>query len=287
MRRSATRGWLGVAGGFLALCGVGCFEKQPSTNPAVGVADDPYALAETRFSDAYFLKPTRKLEGSEAFVLAPLIVQYAGGDDDALEKRLFGRAPFDNAALRASSTSATLYFAISSVEIHGRSHRQVTYRWWYPRSPGREATVGQGLRMTLDDAGQPALWEILVQAEGLRFIVASSPLEEAAAAEFGGPLVDRRYALERPLEEYPDVFVVRSIAPGPVPMGPFVYLGDPVPTPVTVICRCMPSQFDALRGSGYYELVPMTQLGDDAARGLPDELKAIPLEKCLRLPAKF
>jgi hypothetical protein len=276
-----------MVGGFLALCGVGCLEDQPSTVPAMAVGGDPYALAETQFSAAFFLKPTRDLEGREAFVLAPLIIQYAGGDDDTLERRLFGGASFENGELRSSSTPAIVYFVFSTVEIHGRPHRQVTYRWWYPEVPGRAAIVGQGLRMTLDDTGQPVLWEILFQAEGQRFIVASTPLEEAAVAEFGAPLAERRFALERPLGEYPDVFVLRVIAPGPVPMGPFVYLGDPVPTPVTVLCRCMPSQFDALRGDGYYELAPMAQLGNDAAGGLPDELEAMPLEECLRLPATF
>ena len=68
-------------------------------------------------------------------------------------------------------------------------------------------------------------------------------------------------------------------------MGPFVYLGDPLSTPVTVLCRCMPSAFDALQGDGYYELEPMERLG--VSPDVLDDVEPSRLPECLRLPTTF
>lgn len=282
-RFTAPRGWRGAVV-VVALLGAACTDGERSPGTAEVLSTDPYALADTRFSDAFFVKPTRTLEDSEAFVLAPLIVQSSSGAGDTLEKRLFGSVSFDGKTLRFAGSTATVYFDFSRVELHGRSRRQATYRWWYRDSSGGEP-LAQGVRMTLDDAGKPALWEILHQSDGLRFVVAATWLEEAAAAEFGPPPPDRRFALERPAAVCPDVFVLRIIAPGPVPMGPFVYLGDPLSTPVTVLCRCMPSAFDALQGDGYYELEPMERLG--VSPDVLDDVEPSRLPECLRLPTTF
>ncbi len=84
-------------------------------------------------------------------------------------------------------------------------------------------------------------------------------------------------------------------------MGPFLYLEGPTHSVATLICRCMPSQFDAMAGDGQYELRPLSELeaqGLNTSRWSPALLRQDEseesfddaddpgwLERCLRLPA--
>ena len=77
----------------------------------------------------------------------------------------------------------------------------------------------QGIRITLNSAGQPAIWEVLADGSGAELIFVSQSLEAAALAEFGKPLPGRRYAIERSVEEAPSVVVARVIDDGPMAHG--------------------------------------------------------------------
>lgn len=102
------------------------------------------------------------------------------------------------------------------------------------------------------------------------------------------------------MENTPDVIVPRIINPGPVPMRPFLYIEGAGHSVATLICRCMPPQFDDLAGDHQYELRPLSELeaqGLDPARwsAASGEAAGKPafddaddpgwLERCLRLPA--
>lgn len=123
----------------------------------------------------------------------------------------------------------------------------------------------QGIRMTLNSAGQPVVWEVLDDSSGAELIFVSQGLESAAAAEFGKALPGRRYSSERSLAEAPKVVVARIIDDGPVPMGPIIYLTAGTHDVSTLICRCMPSQAKRLRATRMYELAPLDSVSGRAA----------------------
>jgi hypothetical protein len=157
----------------------------------------------------------------------------------------------------------------------------------------------QGIRVTLSLAGAPVIWEVLADGTGAELIYVSRNLEAAAAAEFGKPLPERRYTIERSLEDAPNVIVPRIIDDGPVTMGPIVYLTAGAREVATLICRCMPAQAKSLLGTSVYDLLPFqaaapslltqarTPAREQTAFWPGDPPNGQQLEKCLRLPAGF
>jgi hypothetical protein len=75
-------------------------------------------------------------------------------------------------------------------------------------------------------------------------------------AEFGKPLLGRRYAIERSVEAAPDVVVARVIDDNAVAAGPIVYLSASTRAVSTLICRCMPAQARKLLATSTYDLLP-------------------------------
>ena len=118
----------------------------------------------------------------------------------------------------------------------------------------------QGLRITLNRAGVPVIWEPLFPDENLRMLFVADSLEAAAAAEFGQPLPGRRYSIEPCLEQEGPIVVAKVIDDGPVPMGPIVYLRAQTREITTVLCRCMPAQIRQVAASQQYDLLPMENL---------------------------
>ena len=114
--------------------------------------------------------------------------------------------------------------------------------------------------MTFDDKGMILIWEVLTDGSGPHLIFVVTALEDAARKEYGEPLPERRYSIEASVSAAPDVIVPRVVRPGPMPMGPFLYLEHSTHDVVTLICRCMPSQVDNLAGDGEYELKPRSDL---------------------------
>lgn len=211
-----------------------------------------------RFGTTRLVKPEATAENLPAARLAPLIV----------EEAIPG---FDSAAL--PPVQATM----SETLIDGRRHPQFIYRWQYPgaqANPG--ALAAQGIRITLNSAGQPVIWEVLADTSGAKLIFVSHSLEAAARAEFGPPLPDRRFSVERGGAQSPETVVARVIEDGPTPMGPVVYLRAGTHDVSTLICRCMPSQAETIVAQQNY---PLTTGQADFPR--------TQLEQRLRLPRAF
>jgi hypothetical protein len=239
-----------------------------------------YSRADAGFENAVLFKPAEQDRTNlPAFKLAPLVIQQVAGSDPVPELDAFGIPS-------TAQTQSAVYFRRDRVLIHGRAHGQFTYFWGYP--PGTAAqTAGpvprQGVRITLDAAGRPVIWEILSDSSGARILFVAQSLETAAAAQFGKARPGRRYSVEGDLAAAPDTVVAGLVDDGPVPMGPIVYLFAGSRDASAVICRCMPARARRLLGEGYYELV-------DAGREVPRELPAPPperLEQQLRLPPDF
>ncbi len=230
--------------------------------------------SDTQFAAAILLKPTESLATNDLGVaLSPLLVQETGAHE---ERSL------------TNATPLILLHAEASVQIAGKPHRQICYVW---QQPGDEANgksgdqFWQGVRITLNSAGQPTIWEVLRDGSGAHIIFVTQSVEVAAQKEFGPPPPGRRFSVERAVEESPTVVVARVIDDGPVPMGPIVHVnarGDIT----TVNCRCMPTQAQRLVAQGGYGLVadpsaleawPPSQRPADSAH----------LAQVLRLPSNF
>jgi hypothetical protein len=175
-------------------------------------------------------------------------------------------------------TEQVVYAHAGIVELQGREYDRRTYLWTV--GPSSRA---QGIRATLGSDGFPTLYEVLTDASGARLIFVAQALEEAAIGQFGDPLAGRRFTIERAVEEAPDVVVAGTLEPGPIPLGPFVYVTAPAGDVSSVICRCMESRVGAIVESLEYELVPIDELSASGL-ALPAWLGEDPT-RSLRWPA--
>jgi hypothetical protein len=286
-----------------------------------------YARGTNVFGSAVFFKPKETAPEDLVFRLAPLMMveaQASGSNLQSLETKVqnaestpksprseaqgheprwweFGALGWSNGTVRVDGARPAVYFDMDTVRINERAHARVTYIWCYAPAPGGPGGLGfQGIRLTLDLDGQPAIWEMLADSSGADLIFVSQSLEAAAARAFGKPLSGRHYSVERGSSEAPDVAVARVIDDGPVPMGPIVYLSKNPRDVSTLICRCMPAQAKDLAGTGIYDLLPLQSATNSfflaqARAGTrqptafwPEEKTSDDwLEKCLRLPGTF
>jgi hypothetical protein len=286
-----------------------------------------YARAANQFAAAMFFKPAAATNAGLASQLAPLIIQEVPDKQGSAAslRGVFGNSPSvsdipaSSFVIRHSSLhsppgamntvpgvdvpQSTVFFAADSVQFNGHAHARLSYQWCYSPShpPGAPpALPRQGIRITLDSRGRPGVWEVLADTSGLRLIFVSQRLEAAAMAEFGKPLPGRRFAIERDLDQAPDVVVPRVIDDGPVAMGPIVYLSEGTRNVSTLICRCMPAQVKQLIATRTFDLTPLEGAVLDAFLATAGTASNAPpvlwpadshgengLDHCLRLPAGF
>ena len=220
------------------------------------VAASIRARTETEFQLADFLKP--HMEGPAGIdpFLAPVFYL------DAAEFEAIGMpgaASLDsNGQLVIDPSRPTVYYTEEVAQEWG-GRRQLSYVWL--RSQGEAGPVSaQGLRISLDPDGQPALVEVLKDSSGFRVLFASERLEAAAVEAYGGAHGGRSYALEREHEGEPRVVLAAVFGLGSMPTGPIVYLAQDTPDVMHVHCRCEASQVQDIRGTLEYELVPLTEL---------------------------
>ncbi|HVV73221.1 MAG TPA: hypothetical protein VHI52_17240, partial [Verrucomicrobiae bacterium] len=194
-----------------------------------------------------------------------------------------------------------VYFEPGTCVLNGRTHATMTYLWFYPAEPGKSnprRLSAQGVRLTLNSAGKPGIWEVLADPSRAEIIFVSQSVEAAALSQYGKPLPGRQFAVERGTGEHPNVVVARVIDDGPVAMGPILYLLAPSRGVSTLICRCMPAQARQIARTVGYDLVnsdliaPLIGRASGAASlknpTLPHfENSAEVLEKRLRLPDSF
>jgi hypothetical protein len=256
------------------------------------------------FSVASLFKPGDRQTNELALRLAPFILQEVNPDPRLHYRQTdqFGRLKPGNATLTFDLTPAVYYY-VDTMELAGKLHARVAFLWCYPPKPLTKLhprLALQGVRLTLDSAGQPAIWEVLADTSGAEVIFVSRSLESAATNRFGPAPPGRTYAIERPKPEAPRPVVARIIEDGPVPMGPMVYLCAGTRDVSTVICPCMPVQARTLQTNVTYHLVPYTadatSLQLRQARDFTkcatafwpgEEATDRRLEYCLRLPEGF
>jgi hypothetical protein len=248
-----------------------------------------YDRADRAFAAAYLWRPSSETSDAERLDAAPLLMQETGGARGEREPDPFGALEWDErGASRVVAAPPTVYFLDSTVEIGDRSYGQRTYRWWYPAPSGTTAPATQGIRVTSGQDEFPAVYEVLSDSSGARLIFVATAVEQAAAEEYGPPLPGRRFAIERAVEDAPDVIVAGVLESGPTPLGPFVYLSKQTRDVGTLICRCMPSQVDVVLDSTEYRLISLSAEelpGWPTPSWLrPDEAGS--LQSVLRLPSR-
>jgi hypothetical protein len=264
---------IALLGCALGLCAGTCaILSADQSRPALAFAGISQRTTN-EFAKAIFFKPAEPKTNELAFSLAPLILQEVRpGQEPSSQRDRFDALSLSN-----------VFWQIDTVQVHGKPHIRVSYAWRCA-----QASL-QGVRLTLNSAGHPVIWEVLADSSGARIIYVSQSVEAAAAAEFGQPLPGRRYAVERSLAAAPKVVVARVIDDGPVAMGPIVYVGADARDVTTVICRCMPAQAKKLLATTTYDLLPVQALpaGVPPAFWPPDPPTIQPSEGLLRLPSAF
>jgi hypothetical protein len=270
-----------------------------------------YDRTTNTFANATFFKPAEKNPDELSFKLAPLVIQEVVNGIKS-PSRVFGALTPEAGKVTADASLPTIYTLMDAVELSGASRIRLSYVWFYPSIamlgslPGDQKTntgpqIGflQGVRITLNSAGLPVIWEMLAPVEGLQAIYVAQSIEAAVAAQYGKPLPARRFAVERALDETPETLVPRVLDDGPVAMGPIVYLSAISGEVTTIICRCMAAQVRNLAETRIYELQPFSSIPDSVASHIrrPAGARAAfwpgdaatdkRLEKMLRLPKDF
>lgn len=228
----------------------------------------PYDRTSTTFDWGGFYKPREgSMAGLEA-ELAPLIVQQVPGENTQdVEAQRFGElrtGPDGNSFV--DNAHPTVYAHSRMVTYKEATYPQLRFTWYYPSGGAHEpGLIGPAvaLSITLGADGFPLLSEIRhVPQVGpyTHILFVSESLERRAAEAFGEPLPGRRYAIERGVQDTPQVLVAGLVEDGPIPMGPYVYLDADSHRVTTVLCRCSPSQVDALLETTYYDLLPSDTL---------------------------
>ncbi|MCB9881824.1 MAG: hypothetical protein H6834_08550 [Planctomycetes bacterium] len=188
----------------------------------------------------------------------------------------------------------TIYMAKHGITVGGWPATQYAFVMIFPETSRREPKV-QAVRYTYDDRGLFVCGEVYRDRSGVRLFYVAHRVEEAARAEFGGPLEGRSHAVEPSATEHPDVTVVRIVKDPAAPLGPYVYVCAEEREVTTLHCRCVASQIGDVTRQLDYELVPFERLNDlhgawlDALRTWIDESASVAgrpswLEIYLRLP---
>jgi len=230
---------------------------------------------QTRVTNAFvftvLFKPTESATNSPFFRLAPLILQEVADTNSATLWR-------DQVG---GGSGPVVACESGLINLNGRPHDQVSYSWTCPLT-GSSSQMAQGVRMTLNAAGEPVIWEVLRDSTGASILYVAQSLELAARAEFGPPRPGRKFSIEGSITESPRTVVANVIDDGPLPMGPVIYLRKGSRDVSTLLCRCMASQGGTLLGQRNYEL----QLSVSRTSS-PVALPSTQLQLHLRLPREF
>ncbi|MFO0973979.1 MAG: hypothetical protein U1A27_11150 [Phycisphaerae bacterium] len=264
---------------FLTGCGQ---PGGPAADRSPPDADRIVASTHQTFHRAIYYKPADDVAAERA-ALAPLIVQELAGRRAAHIASRPGNA----------AGTPTIYRVESVARLSRGAYRQLAYAWAYPGRRRADPPRWRTVRVTFASDGAPAIWEAFADDDPARRIFVSAALESRAALENGPPLPGRRFSIERSLADAPQAVVPRTLADGPQPMGPFVYL-DAALRFTTLLCRCMPSQFDQADETLNYRLVDFDPADPAAGMTIPiaPDLAlggepADSLDRLLRLPGAW
>lgn len=195
-----------------------------------------------RFEHARLYRPepsASAAEGRAGYLLAryaPILVQEtdaaASYSDDA--NRLGAPRPTLDARGRkrveVDTASPAMYAFLSEAIIDGRPCLQLNYAYWFPEHPKMAGLFdpeagpieGLTLRVTLNDADEPMLYETVYNCGCYHRVWPVEDLERRAREEFGGPARPGASALLKAIPRRIDLYVPAS-APAPGPERPVIF----------------------------------------------------------------
>ena len=177
----------------------------------------------------------------------------------------------------------TVYYADGQVQLEKTVHRQTTFLWF--RFDADASVRCEGVRITFGASGFPAILEP-IGAPGPPRVFVTESVAQAARDQFGTPAAGATHAVEHGADVQPRFEVADVIGDGQAPMGPFVYLAGG-PGPVSMHCRCSPSEVATVVATNEYVMKPLDALPEPARAHLPEMAPAEAPWLGLRLPDAF
>jgi hypothetical protein len=197
-------------------------DTQPRVAIQHGALDDPTDLVRGQ-PTAYVLAASRlteKVTDPDLVRFAPVIIQgfqpvsaTARYDywSDGIGTPMLAR---DGRSVIIETDRPAVFTRIEHCRVDGMSLKQLVYVFWYPRRPVGSIETGDVdggiLRITLDAASRPAVFEYSQPCGCFHGVFVSDALESAAAAEFKTIAPRRVHAAEPPLSGEDD-WVVRGL----------------------------------------------------------------------------
>ncbi len=269
-----------VAAWGLSSCG-----EPPQAKPTPLTEDQLRARTEVVYASVDMYKPVAGEQTQLDVYQAPMFYREHPAEQESIDQDLeFARLKLTDGELALDITQPAVYTHEGKV-LHGAiDHEQITFLW-FRRAGGQGPILAQGLRLTYDSAGFPAIFEVLEDQSGKSLFYASATLEALALERHGPVLQGRTYALEPSRAEAPEALVVRTVKQGAQALGPLVYDGFAGADILQLHCRCAPSQLKAIGNSVEYELIPFGSLDATLIEALTRELKWGDAGKDLGFPA--
>jgi len=223
-------GQIGLALGVLLSAGCASVVRSfIDTQPSVDISADRYADPAGIVGGhaiVYTLDSNPSVQGrqmSELARYAPVLIQGIEGPrlDYPLDSDEIGTpalAPDGHSGYRVNidTTQPRVYATIEHQQVLGHSLTQLVYVFWYPRHP--EGIVEQGavdggvLRITLDAAGRPAVYEYAQTCGCFHGVFVGEEVESWATQAFATRVPGTRFFSERKVSGKKN-WVVREIVP--------------------------------------------------------------------------
>jgi hypothetical protein len=121
--------------------------------------------------------------------------------------------------------SPTVYTYVETHTIEGQQVKQLVYTFWFPERPklkgGFDPEVGstQGaiIRMSLDAANRPVLYENVSSCGCYYKVFPSERLEKLAASQYGAPIKRKKFSLEQDVPRKIDAHIPNLVREGDTP----------------------------------------------------------------------
>lgn len=136
------------------------------------------------------------------------------------------RCTANGQSIHVDPTDPAVFARVEHATVHGKSLKQLTYSYWYPRRDVGSIETGDVdggiLRITLDAAGNPAIFEFSQSCGCYHGVFASSRAESQAQQEFGTAPEPRSHALETLADA--SEWIIRDVVPAEPGQQPVLYI---------------------------------------------------------------
>jgi len=162
--------------------------------------------------------------------LAPVFIQEINPDaayalrEDSMGKIELGGTPSD-VLVQIDVDDPVVYWSHTQAKVRDRRYDQLVYVAWYPSRPALSSGDPQAgeidgvvVRVTLDRNHRPAMYEFVRTCGCYHTLWVAEFVEQAARAEFGGPLPGMAYAVQKKPERSRELFMPALVTIDPTRM---------------------------------------------------------------------